>query len=312
MENQPKVYTSVDLFKFFAAALIVCIHTRPFFAYPTLDLYWTRVICQVAVPFFFCFSSYIFFKRGKSVKAYIKRMLSLYLVWFIIEIPFIYLRFFHHQPILPATKTFIVELLFHNTFFASWFITASWQAMLLVWLLVKRSETVTYITGLAFFGLFIYMVGGGKLPFLNDVFKLPSFVQAVPYVTLGCFMAKHEGRTMKNKTGLLLFLLFLIIAFLEVRFFLPSATIGILPLTFILVSLLIHNNYVENTPFVSFCRKSSILIYLLHGIVKQILVILFGIGYGIPMFLITWLLSVMGACLIIHLGSRVKILRILY
>ena len=312
MENQPKVYTSVDLFKFFAAALIVCIHTRPFYAYPTLDLYWTRVICQVAVPFFFCFSSYIFFKRGKSIKSYIKRMLSLYLVWFIIEIPFIYLRFFHHQPILPATKTFIIDLLFHNTFFASWFITASWQAMLIVWLLAKRSETVTYLTGLAFFGLFTYMVGGGNLPFLSDVLKLPSFVQAVPYVTLGCFMAKHEGRTMKNKTGLLLLLLFLIIAVLEVRFFLPSATIGILPLTFILVTLLINNNLVENTPFVGFCRKSSILIYLLHCVVKDILVIVMGIGYGFPMFLFTWCLSIIAAVVIIQGSKRIKIFKLLY
>ena len=312
MENQSKVYTSVDLFKFFAAALIVCIHTRPFYAHPTLDLYWTRLICQVAVPFFFCFSSYIFFKRGKSIKSYIKRMLSLYLVWFIIEIPFIYLRFFHHQPILPATKTFIIDLLFHNTFFASWFITASWQAMLIVWLLAKRSETVTYLTGLAFFGLFTYMVGGGNLLFLNDALKLPSFVQAVPYVTLGYFMAKHEGRPIKNKTGLLLLLLFLIIAVLEVRFFLPSATIGILPLTFILVLLLINNNFMENTPFVGFCRKSSILIYLLHGVIKHILVMVTEVGYGPTMFMVTWTISVLFAYIIIKGSGKFSLLRKLY
>ena len=92
MKVKTEVYTSIDLFKFIAAALVVCIHTRPFYAYPTLDLFWTRVICQIAVPFFFCFSSYIFFKRGKSIRDYIKRMLSLYLVWFIIEIPFVYLE----------------------------------------------------------------------------------------------------------------------------------------------------------------------------------------------------------------------------
>lgn len=161
MKVKTGVYTSIDLFKFIAASLIVCIHTRPFYANPSLDLYWTEVICHTAVPFFFCFSSYIFFKRGKSIGDYIKRMLSLYLVWFIIEIPFVYLRFFHHQELLPATKEFIVGLLFHNTFFASWFITASWQAMLIVWLLAKRSTKVLYLTGLASFGLFAFLVSGG-------------------------------------------------------------------------------------------------------------------------------------------------------
>ena len=108
------------------------------------------------------------FKRGKSIRDYIKRMLSLYLVWFIIEIPFVYFRFFHHQELFPATKDFIVGLLFHNTFFASWFIIASWQAMLIVWLLAKRSNMVLYLTGLASFGLFVFMLNGGaKLAFVG-------------------------------------------------------------------------------------------------------------------------------------------------
>lgn len=162
MDTKPKVYTSVDLFKFFAATLVVCIHTRPFYNYPVIDFLWTDVLCQIAVPFFFCFSSYIFFKGRKSIKTYIKRMLSLYLVWFIIEIPFIYLRFFHHQPILPAFRNFFFGLLFHNTFFASWFITASWQAMLIVFLLAKRSKIVLYSSGVAFWGLYLYMAGGGQ------------------------------------------------------------------------------------------------------------------------------------------------------
>jgi len=96
-------------------------------------------------------------------------MLSLYLVWFIIEIPFIYLRFFHHQELLHATRDFIVGLLFHNTFFAFWFITASCQAMLIVWLLAKRSNMVLYLTGLASFGLFVSMGNeGAKITHQKD------------------------------------------------------------------------------------------------------------------------------------------------
>ena len=130
--ERQQTFSSVDLFKLIAAILVVCIHTHPLCNYEEAD-YFLTCFCRIAVPFFFCFSSFIFYyKKSHSILSYVKRMLKLYCVWFIVELPFIYFRFFYDQPISIASIKFIRGLLIHNTFYASWFITASWQAMVIV------------------------------------------------------------------------------------------------------------------------------------------------------------------------------------
>ena len=155
-------------------------------------------------------------------------------------------------------------------------------------------------------------MGGQNWPLLGKIIELPSFIQALPYVTLGHFMATHKLHKIPLWRGLLWLLCLIVLGILEMHFLLPSSNIAILPLIFVLVSLLLDNNMFDNTPFVSFCRKSSILIYLLHGVIKQILVIMTGMGYASIMFIVTWSISMLFAYIIINGSERFSLLKWLY
>ena len=140
-------YSAIDLFKFFAAILVVAIHTHPFHDNQVADYVFT-CFCRVAVPFFFVFSSFIFYKKDNpDIKRYMVRLLKMYSFWFVVELPFIYERFFinsDHDFILNL-GLFIKNLLLQNTFYASWYLTALGEGMLIVyWLERKKKENLLF------------------------------------------------------------------------------------------------------------------------------------------------------------------------
>lgn len=63
---------SIDLFKFICALMVVGIHTQPFGDRLNDGLLATTIL-RIAVSFFFCISSYLFFrKENKNIYMYIK------------------------------------------------------------------------------------------------------------------------------------------------------------------------------------------------------------------------------------------------
>ena len=57
-------YYSIDLFKFIFALVIVSIHTRLFESVSgVINWYWLNTICNLAVPFFFVTSGFLFYNR---------------------------------------------------------------------------------------------------------------------------------------------------------------------------------------------------------------------------------------------------------
>jgi serine/alanine racemase len=149
---EKKVYNSIDLFKFIAAILVVAIHTHPF-AETGVDYYFT-CFCRLAVPFFFVATSFFFFHRPEpNIKAYTKRLGTLYLLWFILELPFVYEKFFvtfdHSLPL--QILNFIRCLIFSNTWWVSWYIMACIIAVNIVYYMDKRFK-VSNSTMLIFAG----------------------------------------------------------------------------------------------------------------------------------------------------------------
>mgnify|MGYP000000695926 FL=1 len=82
MNAKIKQYNSLDLMKFISAILIIVLHTSPFQSYNALISFGLRnVVTIIAVPFFFCTSGFLLFKKlsvlsqdekGKYFKHYIK------------------------------------------------------------------------------------------------------------------------------------------------------------------------------------------------------------------------------------------------
>lgn len=322
-----KNLTSVDLFKFIASLMVVAIHAHPFMSNADVD-YWFTSICRVAVPFFFVIGSYFYFKSKKPISSYIKRLLLLYLVWFIIEIPFIYERFFLNTSFFKGLAYFTRGLLINNTFYASWYITASWQATLIIYLLAKRSNILLYTV--AFFCAFLSVSNASYAHlFDNSVWNIftkitsicfasNSFIAAIPFCVIGRYIAINEDVLLKKVSYLRYVLLgFIVFGIYEIfvcrQYYLMTDSFwSLYPIIFLIVILLISYSLPINKNVSQFLRKMSIIIYLSHGIVMRLLRLWCNMEEGVSMFFLTALFSVLISYLIVKLSSKFQFLKYLY
>ena len=140
-----------DILKLVLAILIVGIHSSK----AGMIL---RPVLRLAVPLFFMISSYLFFlkqgtlnswqERLKGLKKYAKRILLLYLFWFVLLLPCtIYYREwyvdFGPEKLLVIARSFF----FGSTFIASWFLMASLMGVAIVWLLASWKMRNGWIIG---------------------------------------------------------------------------------------------------------------------------------------------------------------------
>ena len=323
-----KELTSVDIFKFIAAIMVVALHTQPFM--PNDDAaYWMTCICRIGVPFFFVAGSYFYFKSNKPIKAYIKRLLTLYLVWFVIEIPFIYERFFVGTTFLKGMAFFTRGLLIHNTFFASWYITASWQATLIVYLLSKRSNILLYIIGAlcAFLSvsnamyahLFDNIAWNTLIKITTFLFASNSFVAAIPFVIIGRYIALNEEKLSEKinlaKFGLVASILIGIFEIIICKEFyaISDSFWSLYPISFFLVILFVKYNISISNEASRLLRNMSILVYLLHVVIIHIIIKgISNIEEGMILFFWTAFIAISTSLIIVILSKKIKILKYLY
>ena len=135
----------IDVLKFVMALLVVAIHVRPFTG--NLSFLYVDCIARLANPMFFTITSYYFFEKViksedsvKLLRQYMKRILMLYLVWFIFYLPSTIQYNLDRQ---IKGRAFFFKLL--QQFFLSgppnsalWFLTALFLAIPLVYLLAKK------------------------------------------------------------------------------------------------------------------------------------------------------------------------------
>lgn len=137
VQKQQQNMDIFDLAKFVMAFLVVAIHSSLF---PSVLYPWLRM----AVPLFFIISGYILFSRveqtpeaGKSgcIIRYVQRNLKLYVVWCIILLPItlVLRRGWFANGVMSGIYYTVRSLLFGGIFSASWFLTASMTAVLLIY-----------------------------------------------------------------------------------------------------------------------------------------------------------------------------------
>lgn len=80
---------ALDRFRLLAAVLVVCNHTGPLDSLsPTADFFLTRVLAQLAVPFFFIVSGYFLAKgQWKHTGRFLRKTLLLYLAAVALYLP---------------------------------------------------------------------------------------------------------------------------------------------------------------------------------------------------------------------------------
>ena len=246
----------------------------------------------------------------------------------LIELPFIYERFFIGTSFYQGMIYFTRGLLLNNTFYASWYITASWQAILITYLLAKRSTVLLYLIGFlcavlsvsnAMYAHFFDNDNWNSFThFTNMCFASNSFIAAIPYCIIGRYIAIHREKILSHKMALTIsFGAFVVLGCIEVFYCKPYYEITdsfwlLYPIAFTLVALLISYNIPINEEASRILRKMSILVYLSHCIVIRLIKGLFDIGAGLTLFLSTALIAIVISYLTVLLSKRTRILKYLY
>lgn len=126
-----KTIYGFDLLKYISSLLVISIHTKAFSDYVYLKKIMMPIV-ECAVPVFFVLSSFFVFKKihdsqKNTIKHYCRRIGLLYLFWFIVNLPlvFIYKRHLFDNNIFEGVLLFIKDIFFSYTFPGSWFLSAS-------------------------------------------------------------------------------------------------------------------------------------------------------------------------------------------
>ena len=136
-------YGGLDRFRIIAAFMVAAIHTSPLLSYSAdADFLLTRVLCRVAVPFFFMVTGQFvvrdfFTCEGKALEKfwkYCKKMAVLYGAAILIYLPVgIYAG---HYKELNAGLVFRM-LLFDGTFYHLWYFPACMMGVALTYLMSR-------------------------------------------------------------------------------------------------------------------------------------------------------------------------------
>lgn len=210
----PKEHDFVDLLKFIGSIMIFAMHTAAFSSYGRVGFIW-EMMSRWAVPLFFMLSSFFLFsaKNGNinrnHIKKYITRISSLYLVWFIYNIPsFVYLHIIsNHSYTIRDLVIVLKKSILSSTFTGSWYLTSSIFCAFAVYILNKKFSTIRVIC----FAFVIQL-----LCIFTSVYRgiLPTQVAALLgylcfplnifggffYFSLGLYFAKHQELVSRIKT----------------------------------------------------------------------------------------------------------------
>lgn len=271
-----KVNASIDITKLLMAILTIGIHTEPFGFDMWLD-YGFGIATRFCVPFFFVASSYFFWIKPRKAIIYIKRILSLYVIWSLIYLPF-------DIPVLkelPAEKI-LERYLWEGNGHSLWYLWGSLVGFLIVCLLLKIMDSrKVFMVSVVF--LLIGCMKSTWAPMINTFlpFEIYDFLgsrnglfYAFPYVALGMMLAKNPVCKEDGKSGKLGMLLVSVICLamegsLMVFHFQTSSRIlwfSVLPCTYYFFMLVKDADIVVPDRVSLLLRKMSTLIYLGHGI----------------------------------------------
>ncbi len=271
-----KTNAGIDITKLFMAILTIGIHTEPFGFDMWLD-YGFGLATRFCVPFFFVASSYFFWIKEREVLAYIKKILSLYVIWSLIYLPFD-IPLLKEMPVKKILEMYLWEGNGHSL----WYLWGSVVGFLIVFLLMKVMDSrKVFLVSVG-----VLLLGCVKSTWAPMIYSLTKFeihdflgsrnglFYAFPYIALGMAVAQGAVCQKGNEIGKLGKLLVSVICLalegsLMVFHFQTSSRIlwfSVLPCTYYFFLLMKDADIKVSDRISLFLRKMSTLIYLEHGI----------------------------------------------
>lgn len=180
-EMEKKYYSAIDIVKIICAVLIVFIHTSPLESVNgTLNSLLVNYISRIAVPFFFISSGFLLFGKtdikkpdGNAVKKYLKRILSLYLIWSAVYFPFTALQIHWSKTPAQGLEIFLnwaKNMIFSAGFGFLWYLPATIVAVAIVYFLLKRGVSLNTVL---FIGIILYCIGLCGQSYFGLVSQIP-------------------------------------------------------------------------------------------------------------------------------------------
>ena len=159
---------ALDRFRLLAAVLVAAIHTSPLTTYTALgDFYLTRVLGQVAVPFFLMVSGYFLDQKGwRTVRAFWKKTAVLYGVCVLLYLP---LNLYAGQ----LDGDFFRRLVTDGTFYHLWYFPGLLLGVPIAW----RLRRLGLRLALPLAGL-LYLVGLGGDSYYGLIAQVPALEAA--------------------------------------------------------------------------------------------------------------------------------------
>lgn len=211
-----KNYWSLDAAKFICALTIISAHfASEWGKFPTMVDYAFSVYI-IAVPFFFCCSGFLFFKKmnllteKKDKKAYFikyeKRIWIMYGCWSLVYFPFqIYIWISENRFNFQTILSYFHSALVIQTFATIWFLPALAIGIAITYFLTEKlsKRTVTIISVL----LYILGMFGYTYKFVIDASPIGTIYEwylilfkttrnglfnAVPFIFIGCIVSQKE------------------------------------------------------------------------------------------------------------------------
>lgn len=168
MKKEKIQYNNIDLFKIIFAIIVVMIHTAPFRDISeTASWYFSNIVGNLAVPFFFVTSGFLLFgklkncdydSRDKSVKKYLIHIVRMYLIWCVIWIPWKALHYYNIGYFnLSELVNYIRNIIFVSGGDALWYLPALTAAVGAVYILRYKFKVPRF--AILLLSLILYVVG---------------------------------------------------------------------------------------------------------------------------------------------------------
>ena len=203
---------ALDLMRYILSIFVVAIHVHPVYGAGNEVI---RAVCRIAVPLFFITSGYLFFlktsilgdekERLKYLCKYIKRVLFLYLAWFIVLLPItVYTRGWLHMSFFQLVSDICYRFFFGATFKGSWYLMALIVGTVIIFLISRKfNNKVLLLIGIATYLVCCGFAGYGNLLGLNplndsaDIFN--SFPASIVWIVIGKYLAENRTKEYSSR-----------------------------------------------------------------------------------------------------------------
>ena len=334
-EDQTRYYNSIDIIKFLCAILIVSIHVAPFGlsdneTLSLLNYGISNCFSRIAVPLFFVISGFLLYRKTSvesfsalPTKAYIIKLLRLYIIWTIIYCPLrIESVISDKKGIVHGVLGYIRDTVFYGSYTHLWYFPALiFSVALISYLLSKQVElkhilivaAFFYVIGLleqSWFGIIVPLKD--EIPVLWTALKIVGKIivttrdglfEGFLFVGVGAYFAFY-GLKVKERTAIICFVASYILLFIEafaVRYFdivrNCDMYIFLVPVTAFAFILVLNWNIPGNNSIYKTMRVlSSLVFYILLWVMWLINKVFSLIGFQIDktcfLFLVTVFVSV--------------------